>query len=499
MSGSYLLGVDAGQTTVKAVVHDSAMAPIAWGRRSSPVSRPAPGFAERTQAQLWSAAAGAIAEAVGRAGRLGIAPERIRAVGVSGHGDGLHLVDAAGAAVGPAITAMDTRARAEAAELAGDGPRARTILDRSGQRHPAGGAGPLLRWLTRHDPGLLERAATMLFCKDVIRLRLTGEVGTDLSDATATFLDTHTARWSTQVLEAFGLADLERLLPPLAESAAPGGAVTAAAAAATGLAEGTPVVVGLHDVQANSIGMGALVPGRLALVAGSFSTNGVTTTQVHVDPRWQSRVSITADLRIAMSTSATAAPALDWLLGLLGVDGDAERDALFAGAAALEAAEEVPLLLPYLVGAPFDGPGTGTIAGLRGSHTRAHVLRGLLEGIALMHRLHAGALAERFDWAEPVLLGGGLSRSPLYTQLVADVMNAPVQAVSTAEAGAFGAAALAGVGGGHFDSIEAVQELVPAAEPVPPRAALRGYWEHVIGRFDELTRDLEPWWEGTTR
>lgn len=497
MAESHLLGIDAGQTTVKAVVHDASMRPIAWGRRSSPVEHPAPGFAQRAQEDLWQAAVGAIAEALASARTVGIGPERIRAVGVSGHGDGLHLVDRAGAPVGPAITAMDTRARAEAAELSATTERGRTILTRSGQQPPVGGAGPLLLWLTRNDPALLEHAATMLFCKDVLRLRLTGEMGTDLSDATATFLDTRTAEWSPQILAAFGLDEFAHLLPTLAESAAPGGRVTRAAAEATGLAEGTPVVVGLHDVQANSLGMGALTPGRLALVAGSFSTNGVTTTQVHVDPRWQSRVSITADLRIAMSTSATAAPAFDWMLRLLGVTGEADRDTLLTEAAALDPEEDVPLLLPYLYGAPFEATASGTLAGLRGRHTRAHVVRGLLEGITLMHWRHVGALAEKFSWDEPVLLGGGLSRSPLYAQLVADALAAPVQVVRTDEAGAFGAAALAGVGAGVFESVEAVQRLVQLTAPVEPRPGSRGYWERVTGSFTRLHCDLEPWWEET--
>src|SRR5699024_11090853 len=294
---------------------------------------------------------------------------------------------------------------------------------------------------------------------DVLRLRLTGEIGTDLSDATATFLDTRTAAWSSEILAAFGLGGLERLLPPLAESAEAGGTVTRAAAEATGLAEGTPVVVGLHDVQANSIGMGALTPGRLALVAGSFSTNGVTTTEVHVDPRWQSRVSSTAGLRIAMSTSVTAAPAFDWMLALLGAGDEADRDALVAAAAVLDPLEEVPLLLPYLYGAPFEAAGSGTLAGLCGWHTRAHVMRGVLEGIALMHRVHTDALAEQFTWTEPLLLAGGLSRAPLYAQLVADVMAAPVQVVRTGEAGAFGAAAIGGVGAGVFATVEEAQRL----------------------------------------
>jgi L-xylulokinase len=490
----YLLGIDAGQTAVKAVVHDEQLAPIGVGRRSSPVDRPSPGFAERAQDSLWAATAAAIRESIGEAG---IDAADIAAIAVSGHGDGLHLVDANGAAVGTAITAMDSRAHREADELLSDGSRRDAILRISGQLPGAGAAAPLLLWMRAHEPAVLDRAAAMLSCKDVVRSRLTGEISTDLSDATASFLDTSVARWSPELLAICGLGELERLLPPLHVSGDIVGNVLPAAAEQTGLAVGTPVVAGLHDVPAASIGMGALIPGRLALVAGSFSTNGVTTRDPAVDPRWQSRLSVSPSLRIAMSTSPTSAPALEWVLRLLGVDGSAARDSLFAEAAALDPTVRVPLVLPYMTSSPVDPTATAAITGVEDWHGRAHVLRGALEGIALMHFWHSRALSDAFTWDEPVLLGGGLSRAPLYTRLVADVMRSPIEVVANDEAGAFGAAAVAGTAVGVFESLDAAQRLVPRSRIVEPDPATAGYWADVIGTFDALNTALTPVWHRT--
>lgn len=488
-----LLGIDVGQTAVKAVLHDEHLQPIAVARRASPVDRPVARHAERSQDALWAAVAEAVAEVVGTAG---VDAASIAAVGITGHGDGLHLVTSSGEPVGPAITAMDSRAHLEAAELAADPERLRVVLERSGQLPTPGASGNLLRWLLRHDPERVQRADAMLFCKDVIRLRLTGDISTDYSDACASFLDVGTATWSPEVLDAYGLpADLVRLLPPIHPSGAIVGHVLPGAAAVTGLVAGTPVVSGLHDVQASSIGMGALVPGRLALVAGSFSTNGVTTTRPDVDPRWQSRLSITPELRIAMSTSATAAPSFDWTLRLLGVDGASQRDALMADAARLDPEEGVPLVLPFQSDSPLGAASSATLAGVRDWHTRAHVLRGALEGIVLMHRWHTRALGERFTWDEPIVLGGGLARSPLYVQLVANALRAPVTVVDSEEAGAFGAAVVAGVAVGLLSSVEDAQrEFVRAAPAVLPTDASAGYWDGVGRSFDDLLRQLDPWW-----
>lgn len=491
MASPLFVGVDAGQTTVKAVVHDRLLRPVAIGRRTSPVHHPEPRFAERSQDELWRSAAEAIAEAVAQ-----VDASRIAGVGISGHGDGLHLVDRDGAPASPAITAMDGRAFREWQGVVRDEERAGTILEVSGQQAPLGGAGPLLTWMREH--GSVDDAAALVWCKDVLRLRLVGGAPeTDLSDATASFLDMRTGEWSRQVLEAYGLGWAERLLPPLRLSTDIAGAVTAAASAETGLPEGTPVVVGLHDVQASAIGSAALVPGRLSLIAGSFSTNGVTTTGTASDPRWQCRVSIRPDLRVAMSTSPTASPALEWAVRVLGGSGDpaAARDALFAEAATLDPLDDTPAMLPFVLGSPLGDAPSATFAGLRAGHGRGHMFRGVLEGIAYMHVWHTRALASSYSWDEPIRLGGGISRAPLYAQMVADAMGQPVSVVRGDEVGAFGAAAVAAVGVGRFSSIDEAQELVELSDPVRSRPELRAHWEALITRFDELSDALTPWWE----
>jgi L-xylulokinase len=491
MRQRYVLGVDAGQTAIKAVLHDEGLSPISVARRSSPLDTSVPRHAERSHVDLWAAAADAIGEVVSTAR---IEPRDIAAVAITGHGDGLHLIDAAGAAVGPAITAVDSRAFREVDELLADADRTRTVLELSGQVPTAGSPGPLLKWVANNHPEQLERAHAMLSCKDVIRLQLTGQISTDLSDASASFLDTRRAEWSSRILDAYGLGGLERLLPELQRGGDPAGSVRRGAAERTGLVEGTPVIAGVHDVQAAAIGMGALIPDRLALVAGSFSTNGVTTTRDDVDPRWQSRLSIRPDLRIAMSTSPTASPALEWLLGLLGITDAAQRDALFAEAAALDPQENVPFVLPFFYASPLGADASAILAGVRGWHSRAHILRGMLEGIALMHVWHTQALAERFEWDETVVLGGGLANSPLYVRLVANALRAPIRVIHNEEPGAFGAAALAAVSHDIFPSIEAAQERVAGAPVVEPTADSASYWEDARVSLGTLGSALDPWW-----
>ena len=119
----------------------------------------------------------------------------------------------------------------------------------------------------------------------------------------------------------------------------------------------------------------------------------------------------------------------------------------------------------------------------------------VLEGIAYMHVWHTRALAERYEWDEPIRLGGGISRSPVFVQLVADALGRPVSVVRGDEVGAFGAAAVAALGTDGFASIEEAQELVEIADPVEPRTAKRAWWDEKIGRLDALADALGPWWE----
>lgn len=488
----YFLGIDAGQTVVKAVIHDENLKQVALARRSSPMAVEQPRWLERDQDDLWFAARDSIGEAISLAG---IDASDIAGIGISGHGDGLHLVDTLGGAVGPAIMAVDSRAFAEMVEINNDLPRALRIMEASGQVPYLGSPGVLMKWTEKHFPERLEKASHFLFCKDVLRLRLTGEIATDYSDASASFLSVKDAKWDNGIVRDYGLEGLERLMPPLISSTDVAGYVTAEAAAQTGLAEGTPVVGGVHDVHASAIGMGSLVENMLTLIAGSFSINAVTTKQIDIDPRWQSRLSIYPDLRMAMSTSATASTTLEWFLRLVGATEPALRDALFAEAAALPETEHLPTLLPYFYASPMGEKPSGTFAGIRGWHTPAHMLKATVEGIISMHVWHTNALSDAFTWDNTVRLGGGMANSAFYAQSVADAMDVEVEVVSNDETGAFGAAALAGLASGDFGSLQDVLSLVATTPARQPRAGQRGYWEDRLASADALTDDLAQWWE----
>jgi len=490
-AGKFFLGIDAGQTTVKAVLYDDQLTAVALARGKSPNFQPHERMVERSHDDLWAAAADAISGALVASG---IEAGDIAGIGITGHGDGLHLVDSAGRAVGPAIMAVDSRAWREREEILDDAHCSALILRHSGQVPFLGSPGILLRWMATHRPQDLDAAAAFLSCKDIIRLRLTGEISTDYSDASASFLETDTAVWNPKIMAAYGLAGYEHLLPALHYSSDVVGRVTAAAAARTGLAAGTPVVAGCHDVHSATVGLGALRENALVLVAGSFSINGVVTRENHTDPRWQSRLSVTPGLRIAMSTSATSTTTLEWMMANLRIHTDAQRDELFAAAAKIVPGRDYPAMTPYVFASPFGEKPSGSVVGLRNWHHPADLLRVTLDAIAYMHFWHTSALADAFSWSPTIRLGGGLARSPLYSQIVADALDQTIEVVSQDEAGAFGAAALAAAGVGWIDSPEDSAPWVHVERVHTPSRDGRDYWRDRIVKFRLLHEQLEPIW-----
>lgn len=489
--GPYFIGIDAGQTVVKAVVHDENMVPIAVARGASPNQTPQPRFVERTHDDLWQAARTAIQAALTQSG---VDPREIGGVGIAGHGDGFHLVDSEGGAVGPAIMAVDSRAWREREEILADADRSAIILEKSGQVPFLGSPGIMLAWTAANHPERLTQAHAMLACKDVLRLRLTGHIGTDYSDASATFLDQNTRQWSPEILEAYGVPEASHLLPSLHLSTDVVGTVSAEAAAHTRLAAGTPVVAGSHDVHASALGMGSLREGMLTLIAGSFSINAITTTEDHTHPSWQNRFSLTPSLRMAMSTSATASTTLEWFLGTLGIDSADARDRLFLEASELPLADDLPVLIPYFFASPYGEAPSGTFLGLRNWHTPAHLLRATLEGIAWMHVWHTRELARSFRWDTVARLGGGIANSAFYSDMVAQALGLDIEVVANDETGCFGAAAMAAVGVGRFSTIDEAMNIVALERRHHPRGVDVAYWQGRRELFDRSLESLMPLW-----
>lgn len=493
MAGDLLLGVDAGHTVTKAVLFDSAGRQVAQGSGTVPLVTSRPRWVERDMDDVWRTTHQAIRASLAAAGVEGRA---VAAVGLTGHGDGLYPVDERGRPVRAAIVAMDTRAEHVLAEWR-DTPVWDRALALSGTVPFAGSPAALLTWLARHEPAALERSRWLLSCKDWLRWRLTGIVATDPTDASASFTDMRGGEYAQELLDMFGLGRLSAKLPPVRACDTVCGTVTPQAAAVTGLAVGTPVVTGAHDVDAAALGVGATRVGELCLIAGSFSINQVLCDHPVTDLRWQCRRWLRPGQWMVMSTSPASVANLEWFLRVTGTPpgyGEDVYDAVSREVGErLKGPSEV-LFHPFVYGSPHPHPASGTFLGMRGWHDRGHLLRALLEGVVLNHRWHVDVLRSRLPVTGPARLTGGAARSTVWSQMFADALRRPVLVTNVEESAARGAALLAacavGLLGGGTDP-RAGASVVRRHEPDPDRVAVL---DEAYRTYRDAQEALGPVW-----
>src|ERR1700712_4388345 len=345
----YLLGLDAGHTVIKAAVFDEVGTEIGRGARATATFSLHPHWQERDMDVVWASAAGAISDALKAAG---IAGSQVAGVGIGAHGDGLYLVDAALRPVRAAILATDTRA-ASYCERWNSGAVADALMAITGQVPAAYAPPATLSWLRDHEPEVFGRAAHMLFCKDWLRLQLTGAVATDPTEAAAGFCDIRTQAWADRAIEICGLTAATPLLPPIRPSGAVAGHVTEKAAAATTLAVGTPVITGSHDVHAAALGIGAIAPGSVSAILGTFNINQLVTTEALPSWQWQARGPLAPDRFLVMSTSPAGATAVDWVRQVTAQPSELVAEAVGAALADRDGVmvqEDDPFFLPFVYG-----------------------------------------------------------------------------------------------------------------------------------------------------
>lgn len=454
MASPVVIGIDAGTTAVKAVAFSTEGEQVAAAHRTVPLVYGSRGEVECDMAAIWDAAAICLREVTGTM------PGRpVLAVGVTGQGDGLWMLDAEHRPVQPTPCWMDGRSSDRVADWEGDG-RVEAVLDVMGTTTFAGLTPVLYAELCEAEPEAMASVAHILSCKDWVRFNLTGVVGTDYSEASRILLDVNTMQYSAPLAGRLGVAPLHRLVTPPAVADSVAGHVTAAAAEATGLPEGTPVSVGLIDVWACGLGLGAVDDGDGWLILGTTACVGVLLPEAAQRRSRLSMVMATGrgSQAVEFLAPTSSVPNLEWAARTLGL-ADASHAELERLAESAAPGSGGVLYLPY--GAPLgerapflDSQASAAWVGLGYSTTPGQLLRAVYEGIAY-------ALAECVETLEldgELIVSGGGSRSTLLCQVLADVLQRPIVQEEASEAGALGAAMTALVAVGHCPDLRAAAE-----------------------------------------
>ena len=459
----YFLGIDVGTGGTRALLIDEGGAVVASASGDhQPFASPQIGWAEQDPQDWWCACGIAIQKVLKQ---YSIRPDQIACVGLSGQMHGAVLLDERGEVVRPALIWCDVRTEKQAQELTSKIGTDRLIEFTCNPALPNFTLTKCL-WVRENEPENWSRVRSLMLPKDYVRFRLTGERATDLADASGTLLlDVAHRRWSQEMLDA---VQMDRaLLPALYESPEVCGRVSEAGSAATGLQRGTPVVAGAGDQAAGAIGIGVVSPGAVSATIGTSGVVLAATNLPTLDPggRVHTFCHGLQSRWLVMGVTQAAGLSLRWFRDQFGkINGHADSyEDLTAQAAKVPAGSDGLLWAPYLMGerTPYlDANARGMLVGLTASHTRAHVVRSILEGVAFSLR-DTFTIFEEIDVpVKSIRLGGGGARSSLWRQIQADVYGRPVQTVAVEEGAAYGAAILAGVGARAWPTVDAACDAV---------------------------------------
>ncbi len=469
-----VMGIDVGTGGTRALILDAGGQILASATEDhQPFASPCVGWAEQHPDDWWRAAQAAIRKAL-RNSRL--RADEVSCVGFSGQMHGAVMLDGHGKVVRPALIWCDVRTQKQCDDLT-------KLLGRD--RLIALTANPALTnftltkflWTRDHEPENWRRVCRVMLPKDYVRFKLTGHAATDVADASGTLLlDVSRRTWSAEVLAAAGIDP--SILPELFESPAVCGQVDSRGAEASGLAEGTPVVAGAGDQAAGAVGMGIVTPGAVSATIGTSGVVFASTDRPVTDPQGRLHTFCHAipDRWHVMGVTQAAGLSLRWLRDTFfkeSTKGSAEIYHLMTEEAGrAPAGSEQLLWAPYLMGerTPHLDPDVrGALVGLTASHTRAHVIRAVLEGVAFSLKDTFRLLEAMGIPIERVRLGGGGARSVLWRRIQSEVYGREVETVAAEEGAAYGAAILAGVGAGLWPSVDAAcQSVVRVSETVTP-------------------------------
>jgi xylulokinase len=488
----YLLGIDVGTGGTRAVLVDrqGSIASSATCEHV-PFASPRTGWAEQDPHDWWKAAGSAI-----RAALANVSDPNVVCAGLAGQMHGAVLLDESDEVLRPALIWCDQRTQ-EQCDWLNSKLGERKIIELTCNPALTNFTLTKLLWVRDNEPEVWKRFRRVLLPKDYVRFRMSGEHAMDVAEASGTLmLDVAHRRWSDEMMSAAGLPMSS--LPRLYESPDVCARISAAGEAHTALKAGTPIVAGAGDQAGGAVGMGIVRAGAVSATIGTSGVVFAATDNPAMDP--QGRVhtfchAVPGRWHV-MGVTQAAGLSLRWIRDLLKNSGDLSYDQLTREAAQVPPGSDGVLWAPYLMGerTPYLDPNArATLTGLAASHTRGHVVRAALEGVAFSLKDTFSLFAEMGVPVRNVRLGGGGARSDLWRQVQADVYGHEVEILAAEEGAAYGAALLAGVGAKWWSSVEeACDAVVQVRKRVKPDATDSATMKRRYEKYRLLYPALKP-------
>lgn len=475
---SVYLGLDVGTSGTKVLAIEESGRILSSATVEYPCYAPRPLWSEQDPVDWWNAVVRGVREARERGGFRGA---DVKGIGLSGQMHGSVFLDGANNVIRPAILWNDQRTAQECAEIETSAGGRDALIGMVANPAMTGFTAPKILWLRNNEPENFEKTKKVLLPKDYVRLRLTGEYATEVSDASGTLLlDVVNRRWSVELLSKLQLD--ESLLPTVYESEDVTGKLTQEAADALGLTTDCLVVGGAGDCAAGAIGNGICRPGALSTSLGTSGVAFVHSDEVKVDPKGRVHTFCHAvrGRWHMMGVTLSAAGSLQWFRNAL--CGELHRQAKAEGRDVydllVEEARQTPTLadglffLPYLSGerTPHADPNArGCFIGLTLAHGRGHMARAIMEGVCYSLREAIDIFRGMGVPVNEIRASGGGAKSPFWRQIQADVFNCDVSTLNSEEGPAFGVALLAAVGGGAYGNIvEACDATISRVSELQP-------------------------------
>ncbi len=445
----YILGIDVGTSGTKSALFDISGKVIASAFAEYPLYQPSNGWAEQNPEDWWRAVCETLSELTKK-----VSSDKIAGIGLTGQMHGLVMLDGGGAVLRNSIIWCDTRTAAQCEEIESIIGRDRLVEITANPALPGFTASKIM-WVKKHEPEIFEKCRHILLPKDYIRYKLTGEFATDVSDAGGMqLLDIGKRCWSDEVLSALGID--KDMLAKVYESPEITGMVSDEAAKITGVMCGTPVVAGAGDNAAAAVGMGVYADGKAFTTVGTSGVVFAHTSEPVIDKKGRVHTFCCAvpGAWHVMGVTQAAGLSLNWFKNNLAKDiSYKELDDLCEK---LPTGSDKLIYLPYLMGERtpvLDANARGVFFGLSAMHTLAHMARAVMEGVSYSLNNCLDVLKEmNIDVSDMAICGGG-GKSKLWRQMISDVYGLDLKTPENDEGPAFGAALLAGVGTGIYDSV----------------------------------------------